>query len=322
MNLFDFFKKAKSVTESADKRKKHMTFRILAVALAAVILASLLVIPAFADVGNQFGDGDNGGGGGWGGNDDWGDSDSDSGGLFFIFYIIYDIFGVPGIIILVLILIAGGYFASKKHKKGSTNPYTGVASTLPPEAEQRAVDAIRAEDPDFSQEQFKIYVNDVFLRVQEAWEAKNWKIVRPYESDKLFSVHERQLQEFIDGKKTNHMDGQCIISTQIAAFRHDGENDVVTVRLNATMLDYTTDDETGNLISGSKTERHNRVYKLEFIRTTGVKTSKGTDALASHECPSCGAPIEVTNSGQCEYCKNVITSGKYGWVLNEYSQWF
>ncbi len=165
MNLFDFFKKAKSVTESADKRKKHMTFRILAAALAAVILASLLVIPAFADVGNQFGDGDNGGGGGWGGNDDWGDSDSDSGGLFFIFYIIYDIFGVPGIIILVLILIAGGYFASKKHKKGSTNPYTGVASTLPPEAEQRAVDAIRAEDPDFSQEQFKIYVNDVFLRV-------------------------------------------------------------------------------------------------------------------------------------------------------------
>jgi len=118
MNLFDFFKKAKSVTGSADKRKKRMAFRILAVALAAVILASLLVIPAFADVGNQFGDGDNGGGGGWGGNDDWGDSDSDSGGLFFIFYIIYDIFGVPGIIILVLILIAGGYFASKKHKKG------------------------------------------------------------------------------------------------------------------------------------------------------------------------------------------------------------
>ena len=38
-------------------------------------------------------------------------------------------------------------------------------------------------------------------------------------------------------------------------------------------------------------------------------------------CPNCGAPTEVTSAGQCEFCKSIITSGDYGWVLNHYGKW-
>lgn len=72
----------------------------------------------------------------------------------------------------------------------------------------------------------------------------------------------------------------------------DGQREILVVRLNATLLDYVTDDQTGALLEGSKTERRNRTYRLEFIRTAGVLTDTSVD-LTSHECPCCGAPVEV-----------------------------
>lgn len=291
------------------KYNRRRINKILTILMALALIAVSLSIIAYADVGNV------------GADDDYGGGDSDSDGLAFLVYMIIDIFGVPGVVIAVIVVAVILFLRSKKRGgTGAVRTGNGSYAMMTSVNESSALEKIKAEDEKFSKEQFITYANDVYIKVQEAWESKNLRVVRPYESDKLFALHESQIKEFIDGKKTNHLDGQCILSTEIADFRHDGGNDVITVRLNATLLDYTTSDESGEIILGSNTQRRNRAYRLEFIRTTGVKTETST-GLASHECPSCGAPIEVNNSGQCEYCKNVITSGEYGWVLNAYSQW-
>ena len=41
---------------------------------------------------------------------------------------------------------------------------------------------------------------------------------------------------------------------------------------------------------------------------------KDADSLL---CPNCGAPTEITSSGQCPYCGSVVTNGEHDWVLTD-----
>ena len=144
--------------------------------------------------------------------------------------------------------------------------------------------------------------------------------MRPFESNALFNVHNRQLEEYIEQRKTNHLDMQNVRSITIADFRVDGAHEVLSVKLEASLLDYVTDDETGKVLEGSKTKHQHRFYYLEFIRSAGVKTASDHE-LNITNCPNCGAPTQVTSSGECEYCHSVITNGDFGWVLNKYMAW-
>lgn len=293
--------------------------KITAVLLILILIVCCMLNTAAADVGNAFADGD-GGDGDWGGFDDWGDdagnSWSDSGT-----YISLNGGGTVGVVVIIIVGLI--IFAAYKRQRGTgqtTAPYTGNSPGEAVMPEKTVIETIRAHDPGFSAEAFKAYAQDCYLRLQEAWEAKDWARVRPLESDRLFAIHEQQLKELIDGKRTNHMDAQCILKTELVSTKLDGQREILVVRLNATLLDYVTDDTTGKLLEGSKTERRNRTYRLEFIRTAGVLTDTAAD-LTSHECPCCGAPVEVNATGHCAYCRNVITSGKFGWVMNEYTRW-
>lgn len=283
-----------------------------------ILLVSLAVTACYADVGNIFDDGDI----------DIGSSggDGDSDGLFgIIIWLLIDhpAVGLPLLIIAVIILIV-----KSRHSKKTPNQAPFVSNSTVNAGtfngqnmtEPQVLAKIREKDPSFSAEEFKSFVSSVFIKVQEAWESKKWETVRPFESDSMFKTHRQQLDEYIVKKQTNHMDRQCVLGCLMTYYNDDGKNETITVRLNATLLDYVTDDETGKIVSGSDTERRNRFYKLSFVRTSGVKTEDSHD-MSSNECPSCGAPISISATGICEYCKNVVTSGNYGWVLNEYARW-
>lgn len=295
---------------------------LLGMLLCAALCTTLFALPAIADVGNvdwgDYGGGyDDYGGGyngyGYGGSYIYSDDDGWSFGLS-------DILTTLVIVAVILVFV---YFRSKA-SGGTTAPQQTVdqcsRETVSVNAEQSVIAQIRAVDPDFAAEKFKSWAGDVFLQVQEAWESKDWAVIRPIESDKLFNLHQRQLQEFIDQKKTNHMDEQYIKSVTLAAFTQDGANQALTVRLDALLRDYTTDDQTGNVISGNRTTKYSRSYRLIFIRSNGV-TTKTSEEVKAHSCPSCGAPLELNASGRCDYCGCVVTSGEYGWVLNEYNRW-
>ena len=58
-------------------------------------------------------------------------------------------------------------------------------------------------------------------------------------------------------------------------------------------------------------------YLMTFNRKKGVLTKAGTSNKSTTNCPNCGAPTEITSSGQCEYCDSVITTGEHDWVLSD-----
>lgn len=281
--------------------------------------------PISAEVGNSGGFDD--GGSDWGGSDwdsgsswDYDDNDYDysgssgGGGSFststaILMLCIY----VPGIILVI-------YAKGNKTRRTTRNVNTsGSGSRFNTDAidEQGTINKIIAVDPDFSVMSFKQNATELYINLQEAWEAKSWKSIRTFESNSLFNTHRKQLQEYIDQGKTNKLDDQDVRSVELADFYVDGDQEVLIIRLNATCVDYTIDDQTGAVIQGDKTTVYKRSYYLQFIRKAGIKT-KTDHELNLKVCPNCGAEIEVSESGECEYCKSVITSGEYGWVLNKY----
>lgn len=276
----------------------------LAVIGCGLLLALMFMTPILAsDVGNSF----SGGGGS-------SDGFSGGGGTFFMF----GGMGLPGLIIFVIIYLIVTYSRQKNNGGNNNNILSSFDDS--PVNETGSINAIQQNDPDFSAEKFKAFAGEVFITLQEAWEARKWQSVRPFESNALFNMHNRQMQEYLDKKVTPHLDGQNVRHIAIADYHVDGDQEVLTVKLSASVIDYDTDDETGKVITGSTTQYNNRTYRLEFIRTLGVKTDTKT-GLNTTNCPNCGAPTKVTSAGECEYCGSVITNGQYGWVLNKYVKW-
>ncbi|MDF9824029.1 hypothetical protein M2475_000377 [Breznakia sp. PF5-3] len=186
--------------------------------------------------------------------------------------------------------------------------------------EESIVEEIRKSDPNFDLLKFKDYVGDLYVMLQKSWEAKDWKQIRLFESDTLFNMHRRQLQEYIDEQKTNYLKYQTVDSVCITEYRKDTSLEILVVRLNAYCVDYITSDVTGALLDGDKEKVNDRSYYLEFIRSIGVQSDPEISPKLTN-CPNCGAPLQVSESGECEYCRSVITNGKYGWVLNKYGAW-
>ncbi len=308
---------------------KNKYFKYLSIILLFAMLGSMSLRSVSADVGNSFG-GDSDSGSDSSYDDSSYDSDSSydndssyhsSGGGNMSDS--ESVVVVLGLIILIVIAIFS-------RLKNNTNQTGGSGRALNEERvqpkssrnilnEEIVVSNIKKLDPNFSVEQFKSYVSEVYIIVQEAWESRNYKVVRPRVSDLLFDIHSRQLQAYIDKQKTNHIDGQNIRNVQLAYFEVDGNYEVLSVKLDASIIDYVTNDNTGMIIEGSKEYQH-RSYYLEFIRSNGVKSDINKE-VTTKNCPNCGAPLKVTNSGECEYCKSIITSGDYNWVLNKYAKW-
>ena len=46
----------------------------------------------------------------------------------------------------------------------------------------------------------------------------------------------------------------------------------------------------------------------------------GKPGTLENTCPSCGAPVLLTQIGECRYCKAAVTSGKFDWVVSRIEQ--
>ncbi len=218
------------------------------------------------------------------------------------------VFGLPLLAVLAGIIILVIFLCKKKNRIES-----GAAADL---YQSHDVDltALKERDPDFNEEQFMARVSNIYVQLQEAWESKDWKKVRPFESDELFNMHKRQLQEFIDSNTTNVVDDIAVLKTALDNYREHGEIETLDVYLKARIRDYVKDDATKKVIEGDPKQEIIMEYILSMSRKKGVPTRIG-EGTTVNTCPNCGANVSINASGECEYCGSVVTSGDFDWVL-------
>ena len=252
-------------------------------------------------------------------------SDGDSYLLNWIIYFLFEMFGpLPGIILCIILLIVFGYLKKTGKLKNIQNSINSTITSNYSESFNQIVDntisvseQIRQIDPEFSSDNFLAWSREVFLKIQQAWTDRNWKVIRPFESNELFNIHNSQLNEYIKNHKINVVEKINISNATLREFRQDGDKEVLVVELHAVMRDYVIDEKTKKVLESNPNKDWYMKYLMTFNRKKGVLTKAGTSNKSTTNCPNCGAPTEITSSGQCEYCDSVITTGEHDWILSD-----
>ncbi|MBQ7873619.1 MAG: TIM44-like domain-containing protein [Oscillospiraceae bacterium] len=298
-----------------------------ALLLAAVIIMLSSTV-AFADFGDYAGGSDWGysdfGGSDWGGSD-WGaDYDYDfghSGGSGYYYYSgdsdddigLFEIVVTIIIILIVVGAIAGKNSIGKNASSGRKSVNIPVQRSAPLVND---LAGLKARDPAFNESKFLADAANLYVRMQNAWTDKDLNPLRTRLTEELYAKSERQVQSYINNAQTNHVERVSVLSTNIVGCTKDARNDIITVELVTRIVDYVTDDRTGNVIRGDKNRELFMTYRWTFIRALGKLTAED-ELVDDKHCPNCGAPIDLNQSAVCEYCGSVVTSGEYDWVVSD-----
>lgn len=177
-------------------------------------------------------------------------------------------FGGGGIGLFEIILIgAGGYliyrfFKKKKTKDRQPEDYSsqGVQyqdmnqPVLRSEEGDEGLAAIKRTDPYFNEERFTETAMDIFFKIQAAWMNKDLSAARPLLAGEMQEFFQKDLDNLNREKKTNHLENIAVRKVEITEIWQEAGQDFLTVLISANLLDYTTEDTSGAVIEGSKTD--------------------------------------------------------------------
>lgn len=228
-----------------------------------------------------------------------------------------------GAVVIVAVVV---YVIYTKSKGGSGSPGRQQpagrrpgANVVLPDRTAQIEQIIKRSDPDFTASDFITFVKKVYIDIEMAWCARDLRPVQPVMHENLYETTCRQIQEKIDRGVVYHYESMAINTAYLTSYERDSEYEYLTCYLNARMIDYQVDEKTGNIIKGDKTTRWEMRYKMKFVRSLGVKTVVQDSNAKGYNCPNCGAPLEISSAGKCEYCGSVVTSGQYSWVLTDFT---
>ena len=187
-----------------------------------------------------------------------------------------------------------------------------AASSIP-----EGVAALTAADQDFSMGVFEGRVKSAFLALQDAWCRQNLDAGRAFMSPGAYFTWSAQLETMAAEGRRNIMENVSVRAVQPLRIVHGRVFDDLTVRISAAAADFEV-DQSGKIVFGDRSVKP-FIEDWTFQRSVGVATSNKPGTL-ENTCPSCGAPVALTQIGECRYCKAAVTSGKFDWVVSRIDQ--
>lgn len=207
--------------------------------------------------------------------------------------------------------ISGGYAA----EKGGHLP-TLFQADLPGK-----LAAFKEKYPDFKEPGFYERVGAVFKMLQQAWTTQRWELARPVETDSIFQMHLYWINLYKKEKVRNVLKDIRVTKIEPVKIFSDAFYDSITVRIYASMIDY-TETAAGSLIGGDP--KRPRIFSeyWTFIRRAGVNIKEKDKEKEARidRCPNCGNSLRIGMAGKCSHCGSKITSGEFDWVLSMIEQ--
>ena len=181
----------------------------------------------------------------------------------------------------------------------------------------QGIASLAATDKDFAIAAFQARVKTAFLALQDAWCKQQLDTGRAFMSPGAYFSWSAQLAGMASEGRRNVMEHLEVRGIEPVRVIHGRVFDDLTVRITAVAADYEV-DQSGRVVFGDRSVRPFR-EDWTFQRSVGVATS-GKPGTLENTCPSCGAPLSLTQIGECRYCKAAVTSGKFDWVVSRIDQ--
>lgn len=224
-----------------------------------------------------------------------------------------------GIIAVVFIAIAIFVGIKGKRKVKPQKPLNTPAYR-PDGAQPTDVNTLRSMseyftiDPQFSETEFNEKLANLYVQFQNAWQAKNLDSLRPYLSDAYFATVDRQLDNYRRASQTNRIERIAVLGVSLSGWKQERGQDIMVARLRTRIVDYVTDDRTGQIVRGSNTAEKFMEYEWTLSRNSGMKTG-AEQGMTVHNCPNCGAVLNINKTAKCEYCGSIVTVDSNDWVV-------
>lgn len=180
--------------------------------------------------------------------------------------------GGGGIGLFDILLLAGiGYliyrFVKSKRQAAHQGEYANY-TTLPgnydvtPQTSQTStrddLDAglghIRQMDAAFDENRFTDQVMDIFFKIQGAWMNRDLAPVTALLTDDMRRTFQEDVDRLLREKRVNRLENIAVRTVEVAEAWQEQGQDYITALIYANLLDYTTDDATGQVVDGSKTD--------------------------------------------------------------------
>jgi len=144
-----------------------------------------------------------------------------------------------------------------------------VAAENGRDALERAADAIRQADPSFDPAAFASVVGDIFQRVQAAWTARDIAKADDVLTPNMRERLEREVARLTSAGRVNRVERITVRRVAIVAARQERGWDRVAVQIDASLVDYTTDQVGLKVLEGNPFEPVPFSERWDLVRPTG-----------------------------------------------------
>ncbi|HEX5773217.1 MAG TPA: Tim44 domain-containing protein [Geomobilimonas sp.] len=128
---------------------------------------------------------------------------------------------------------------------------------------------IRQMDSSFDENRFNDNVMDIFFKIQGAWMNRDLAPVTSLLTDEMRRVFQEDVDKLLADKKVNRLENIAVRSVEVVEAWQESGQDFITALIYANLLDYTTDDTTGQVVTGSKTDPVKFEEYWTFTRPVG-----------------------------------------------------
>ena len=133
----------------------------------------------------------------------------------------------------------------------------------------RGLAHIRQMDPRFDDAEFREWCSDSFFRIQAAWMHRDLERLRPLLTEEMQEVFRKQIEDLRSRRQINKLENIAVRSIEITEAWQEQGQDFVTVRYLANLLDYTVDEASGKIVSGSDSEPVKFEEFWTWVRSVG-----------------------------------------------------
>jgi len=138
----------------------------------------------------------------------------------------------------------------------------------------RGVRHIQQMDSTFNPEHFAETTSEVFFNVQEAWMVRDMSSARTLLTPEMHETLQRECERLRAEKRVNYLDHISVRSMQVTEAWQESGEDFVTVHILASLMDYTIDETTKDVVEGSRTTPIKFEEYWTFTRPVGPNAWK------------------------------------------------
>jgi len=153
---------------------------------------------------------------------------------------------------------AGGYDSYQQSIPAAYTPQpydTMPAPAANPVADlDQGLSHVRQMDASFNEERFCDNAMDIFFKIQGAWMNRDLAPVAGLLTEEMKRTFQGDLDQLLRDKRVNRLENIAVRNVEIVEAWQESGEDYLMVLITANLLDYTTDDATGQVVSGSKTD--------------------------------------------------------------------